>query len=183
MNALIESIKRAFGDCKRAGSSSCGYKSSYEVTTLGFFCIYDNTHDEDSGDPVKIVPSVENHQLRVKNDDQKPICLIKTDKCLFTDEHKKCDCIILSNDQCFFVEISDSTNRHRKRNDAVEQLSTTIDILNERGINLSNYQKRAIICFKSGKTRPTQTSFNTKQALFNDKYKIRLEEGNFIVFE
>lgn len=181
MKEVIEKIKEVFGDCKRNQNSLCELKTSYEIISTSFFCVFDDIRNE-SQEPVRIVDTSGDYQLRVKNVNRENICLIKTDKCLFTDNHKKCDCILISKDKCFLVEISEATNRHRKRIDAVEQLSITIELLKDEGIDLTTFETKAIICFKSGKTKPTQTSFNTRQAIFNEKYKVQLEEGNFISF-
>jgi len=84
----------------------------------------------------------------------------------------------------FFVEISNSSSgsRSRKRNDAIAQLSSTIDKIFENNIDISNYDSKAIICFVSGETRTTQSSNNTKKAIFLEKYNTHLEEGNEIIF-
>lgn len=140
--------------------------------------------NNESTHPVRIVNACDIHQLKVKNADKTDICLIKTDKCLFTDEHKKCDCILFNKNKFFLVEISECStgNKGNKRDKAIKQLGDTIEMLQESGIDLSDYESTAIICFKSGKTRPIQTSFTTKQALFNEQYKIKLGETNFISF-
>lgn len=181
MNNLIVNLKKALGECKRIETSLCLMKTSYEIISFGFFFIADDK-DNEPEEPVKIVGHKDNYQLRIQNHDKKEICLIKTDNCLFGDDHKKCDCILFSKDQFFLVEISESGHRNRKRNDAVYQLSNTIDILIENDFNLKNFASKAIVCFKSGKTKPVQTSFNTQRAIFLDKYKVSLEEGNLISF-
>lgn len=180
MDKIIQTFKEALGDCKRVETSVCLHKTSYEVTSLGFFFIHDNRINPN--EPVSIVGAHDNYQLRVKNPNKRNICLIKTDKCLISEDHKKCDCVLLSKDKCFLVEISETCERQRKRNEAIKQLGDTINLLRENGIDLSVYESTAIICFKSGKTRPIQASFTTKKAVFNEQYKIRLEEANFISF-
>jgi hypothetical protein len=180
MNQVIETLRQLLGECKHS-SSPCIFKSSYETTSLGFFFIYDEKGAK-SEDPVRIVGHDENYQLSVQNNDKKEICLIKTDNCLFTDEHKKCDCILFSNDKFFLIEISEAGNRSSKRKDAVKQLVETIEILKYSNVNLTNYHKEAVICFKTDKTYPTSASSNSNRANFLSLYKIDLREGNFIQF-
>ncbi|MCP9753194.1 hypothetical protein [Ferruginibacter sp. HRS2-29] len=180
MNNLIDTLKIALGECKRIDTSVCLYKTSYEIIDKNFFFIADNKSEPE--EPVRVVSDNENYQLRVQNRNRKSICLIKTDNCLFGDDHKKSDCILFSDDQFCLVEISESGQRNQKRNDAVEQLGSTIEILKNNDINLRQFQARAIICFKSGRTKPVQASFNTQRASFLKKYRVNLEEGNFISF-
>ncbi len=181
MIKLIALLKIAFGECKRPNKSLCHSKTSYEIISTGFFFVADLKGDEKE-EPVKIVGDKDNYQLRVQNKNKKDVCLIKTDNCLFEDDHKKCDCILFNEDKFFMVEISESGQRNRKRGDAIKQLEDTIQILNENSIDLSALDAKAIVCFKGGKTKPLQTSFNTKRAAFRTKYNVSLEEGNFISF-
>lgn len=181
MNEQILALKNAFGDCQRVDSSICLEKTSYEITTSGYFFVMDDRKNEPD-EPVKIVSDAYPYQLTVINNKKHEICLVKTDKCLFTDAHKKCDCILFGNNKFFMVEISESGNKTSKRNDAVEQLSTTIEIMKRNNIDLSPYEIKAIICFKNGKTNPTQPSRNTRKEIFRDKYNASLEEGNEIEF-
>lgn len=179
----IERLKSIFGDCKRPNTSNCSFATSYEIIGLKEFYIYDNRLD--SKQPVTIVKSPEdNFQLSIVNNNEQEICLIKTDKCLFTDEHKKCDCVLFNSNQVFFVEISEASlgSRNSKRRDAVEQLGYTIRLLKDAGVELYKYDSKAIICFKSGITKPTQASNNSNSAIFKEQYGVKLEEGNKIVF-
>lgn len=181
MNDKIQAIKNVFGDCKHLETSKCLNKSSFVINNSSTFFIYDNRND--TNQPIQIVAENDSHQLSVINNNNHEICIIKTDKCLFTDEHKKCDCIIFDAKKLFFIEISEAKNRNAKRHDAVKQLSTTIELFKEsKCINLEQFDKRAIICFKNGITRPTQPSFNSNRALFKEQYQVSLEEGNHISF-
>jgi hypothetical protein len=183
MKALLVSLQQLFGDCKRLDTSECSMRSSYEIITFRTFYVYDERNTQQ---PVRIVKKNEDYQLIVNNRHQteNEVCLIKTDKCLFTDQHKKCDCILFSKNKFFFIEISEagSGNRGKKRKDAVEQLAATIEAIRNSNIDLSNYELKAVICFKGGEIRPTQPSLNTKRALFLEHYNIDLEEGNEIFF-
>lgn len=181
MNELLLSLKNIFGDCSFTNNSLCLIKSSYEIISLSKFFVYDDKLES----PVRIARHNESHQLTVVNGNGKEICLVKTDKCLFRNtSHKKCDCILFTEDKFFFVEISEASagTRNSKRKDAVEQLSATIELLREKSIDFSSKNVKAVICFKSGQTRPTQPSNNSKRAWFQEQYNVRLEEGNEIVF-
>ncbi|NOT52127.1 MAG: hypothetical protein HOP10_12715 [Chitinophagaceae bacterium] len=184
MNEFIISLKNALGDCKRLDTSNCISGTSYEIITHRLFCVFD---DRSEDQPVRVVKKREDHQLKVsnRNKEENEICVLKTDKCLFTQDHKKCDCILFNKYKCFFVEISETSNgrRNSKRNDAVEQLGYTINLLREYNIDLNGLETKAIICFKMGAIRPTQPSLNTKRALFLEQYKVSLEEGNHISFD
>lgn len=178
MKQQIKTLKKAFDDCKRTETSQCLYKSSYEIVSFSTFFVFDDKNEQ----PIQIRQDGD-YQLIVRNQNKKEICVIKTDKCLFTDEHKKCDCILFNSKQFFLVEIKDAHDRSSQRSKAVSQLQSTIDILLERNILLAKYETKAIICFKSGKTQPLRASFNTQRAIFFEKYKINLEEGNEVKFD
>ena len=180
MNPQIATFKTMLGDCKYMHTCDCIVKSSYEFTSLSTFYIYDEQQDMQA--PVRIVGEGDSYQLTVHNETRDAICLIKTDKCLFTNVHKKCDCILTGKNKYFFVEISEASDKKAKRNHAIEQLGSTIEILTNNNIDLSTYDTKAIICFKNGRSRPTQAAFNAKKAAFFEKYKISLEEDNQIVF-
>lgn len=181
MRGLVLAIQNAFGDCKRLPTSECARKTSFEVINDRTFCIFD---DRSSEQPVKIVREREAHQLLVQNrrKEDNEVCLIKSDKCLFMDDHKKCDCILVNNHKCFFVEISEAKNKGAKRKDAAGQLLYTIELVKQFGIDLERFESQAVICFKAGKTRPTQSSLNSMRATFLSKHKIDLVEGNEISF-
>lgn len=174
----INNLKHAFNDCKRVDTSACINKTSFEIISDGTFFIYDDKNEQ----PISITNG-DRYQLIVRNQKRQDICVVKSDKCLFTDEHKKCDCLLFNTKQFFLVEIKDGINRGGLRNTAVLQLKATIDILLESNIDLSKYETKAIICFKNGRTRPLQASFNTQREMFFESYKISLEEGNEVIFD
>lgn len=181
MREQLLALQTAFGDCQRSESSICLHKTSYEVTNSDYFFVMDDRYNEPD-EPVKIVSDAYAYQLTVINSKRHEICLVKTDKCLLKDDQKKCDCILFGNNKFFMVEISDAGKRREKRCDAVEQLGATMETINSKNIDLSDYEKKAIICFKSGKTNPTQASRNSMKEMFRDKYNVSLEEGQEIEF-
>jgi hypothetical protein len=103
----VESLKVAFGDCKY-DSCVCNTRSSYLNISSPEIFIYDEN-------PIQIAKSDQPFQLKVLNPDGHEICIIKTDHCLFTDQTKKCDCVIFDNSICYFVEIKTGKNRKELR--------------------------------------------------------------------
>ena len=177
---MQEQLKLKFGDCKFAAISDC--KGSYENSSEEEFAIYDPPNE--LNEPVQVVSLDKEHQLKVSNANKNQICVVKTDKCLFTDAVSKCDCILFDNYRFYFVEIKDSktSQRHANRKTAVAQLSATIDIMIANGIDLTTLATKAIICFKSLSAYPIRTSFLSEKAVFKETYNISLEEGNKIEF-
>lgn len=176
-------LLEALGDCKFVVSCICVEKSSFENITNSTFFVYDEL-DSTLQRPVRVVTNMSNYQLTVNNPSNNHICLIKTDKCLFTDETKKCDCILFDNQQFFMVEIKTASSgaKSKRRKDAVKQLEITIGLLKEKSIDLSSHTTTALICFKSNEPRIIQASRNSSAAIFKEKYGIRLQEGNVIDF-
>lgn len=181
MNKLILSLRDSLGDCKRIESSVCLRKTSYEIVNNRIFYVYDNTKDEH---PIKVVDKMHDYQLTVNNHNKydNDVCILKTDKCLLTDKHQKCDCIIFNRNKLFFVEISESRQKGNKRRNAVDQIESTISILRKSNINIERFEVAAIICFKNGKSRPTQASFNANRDAFLERNGIVLDETNEISF-
>lgn len=184
---ILQKIKDTFGDCKYPTSPTCDnceVKSSYQDILLEKFYIYDSKEDGEKEQPVRRVESTEIYQLTVYNKTDERVTLIKTDKCLLTDNTKKCDCVFINDKQCFLVEISESIkNRSKKRRKAVKQIEAFIQLCIENNIDLSDCDTKAVICFKHTNERPTKSSNNTRKADFRDNYSIDLIETNHITFE
>lgn len=181
---MQQELEAAFGNCKRLATSPCAIASSYEFRQEPTFYVYDELNDH-LNYPVRVVTENEYYQLTVENNTDDGIWLVKSDKCLFTDEIQKCDCLVFNADKFFFVEIKTSSagGRNKKRQKAVEQLASTIKALIDAGIDFSGYQEvRAIICFKRNDVYPIRASFNTQRATFSDEFKISLDEGNLLTF-
>jgi hypothetical protein len=176
-------LETALGNCKFQHLSTCNTKHSFEETDEAVFYVYDEEGGE-SEKPVRIVGVDSTYQLTVKNDLQKQIHFVKTDKCLIEKEISKCDCLLFDDKQFFFVEIKNSSTGSRKSNrvKAVSQLKSTIDLLIEKNIELKEYKTTALICFKSNYPRIIQASKNLSRAFFMEQYNIYLDEGNEIVF-
>lgn len=176
-------LKQNLGDCKRIKTSTCATKCAYEKTNASLFYVFDDP-DSTSTTPSKIVTVDEIYQLTVENPESNEISFVKSDKCLFTDATSKCDCILFDDKKLYLVEIksSSTSTRNKKRHKAVEQLATTAQILIDNGIDLSNLDAKAVICFKRNDIYPIKASVNSQKAIFLEKYNMKLEEGNVIDF-
>ncbi len=176
-------LETALGNCKFPHLCTCNTRSSFEETNEAVFYVYDEEGGE-SEKPVRIVAADFTYQLTVKNELQKQIHFVKTDKCLIEKDISKCDCLLFDDKQFFFVEIKNSSTGSRKANrvKAVGQLKSTIDLFIENNIELKEYKTTALICFKSIYPKIIQASQNSSRAFFMEQYNINLAEGNEIVF-
>lgn len=177
---MLEKLKEKFGDCKFQQTSVC--TDSYEHTTVSKFYVFDPLPAVDA--PSKIVDTNEPYQLTVTNKNNTNILFVKTDKCLFENDIPKCDCILFNDEKLFLVEIKNSSSgtRKDKRKDAIKQLGATVQRLIDNNIPIENYEAKAIVCFKRENEYPIQASKNTQRAIFLEKYKMMLGEGNIIEF-
>jgi len=180
MTGQVQLFKNKLGECKKLETSDCLHKTSFEITNLPIFYIFEN---REGNSPVKMVTG-KPYQLTVINKKNQDICLIKTDRCLFTDENQKCDCILFNKTTLFFVEISESKGKKRrgKRADAYLQIEATYNSLKNNLIDLSKFQLNGRICFMHEGMAVTRASENAKKAYFNDILKIYVTEGNGIDF-
>ena len=177
MQALLRS---KFGDCKFASVSNC--KGSYENTAEVAFYVFDPPSE--LNEPVKIVNENEDHQLKISNPHKSDVCVVKTDKCLFTSDISKCDCLLFNDNKFYLVEIKSSGmgTRGAQRHRAVEQLGATINTLRAADININMFDAKAVICFKSLSAYPVRASLLSQRAVFQEEYSVSLEEGNAIEF-
>jgi hypothetical protein len=179
---MRDKLENALGNCKNSQYCKCNITNSFEVTTSAIFFIAD---DDNSTTPVKIVSDPDYWQLQVLNPVNKELCLVKIDNCLVT-SHKtqKCDCILYSAGKCCLVEIKTATNKTRKdrRRDAILQLGATVDLLRSNGIDTSDHNINAVICFKNSRPVIVNAASNAARATFLFQYGIQLEEKNTIEF-
>lgn len=175
-------LEISFGNCKFSHNCICLFKDSFEASSETIFYVYDEGGD--SQQPVKIVSKNEKFQLTVNNETNKQVCLTKTDKCLFTDETSKCDCLLFDDVQLYFIEIKScsSGSRSNRRRTASNQLRQTIEHFRLNNIDFSKYKATALICFKSVEPKIIQASRNSASAIFKEQYGVLLEEGNVINF-
>lgn len=176
-------IEKKLGSCKYPHICICDTKNSIETTRENLFFIYDEK-GANSESPVRIVSQNDNYQLTVKNLANHEILLVKTDNCLYDDSVQKCDCVLLSTDKIFFIEIKESSSgaRGKRRKDAKDQIGYTITLFKNSGINFIDYFVLAIICFKNNEPRIINSASNTAKAEFFSSFGIRLEEKNVIEF-
>lgn len=173
-------LKEKFGDCKFQHIKECS--GSYVRTVETEFFIYDPPHEWN--EPVKIVNADEEYQLTVTNVEGKNICLVKTDKCLFTDSVSKCDCLLFSENQFYCVEIKSGGSGKigdRKRK-AKEQLGKTIEHLRDNDFDLSKFAVTAVICIKNYTRSIIQASEQSAKVKFQDTYGVSLEVKDRIEF-
>jgi hypothetical protein len=179
---MKDKLEKALGNCKNSQYCKCNITNSFEATTSAMFFIAD---DDNSSTPVKIVSDTGSWQLQVLNPVNKELCLVKIDNCMVT-SHKtqKCDCILYSHGKCCLVEIKTATNKTRKdrRREAIFQLGTTIDLLRGNGIEPSDYNTIAVICFKNNRPVIVNAASNSSKASFLLQYGIPLEEKNTLEF-
>lgn len=181
---MTEHIEVFMGLCKNAQHCKCLTKSPYEIISGSRFYVYDPPSQEER--PSEIVGLELPYHLTVVNTQGKDIAFIKTDNCCIPKGKsvKKCDCILLSSNKIFFVEIKSggTGNRGDKRRSAVLQLGAIIDLFKSNGFDFTSIEAKAVICFKCRTDRPTQPSLNSKKAIFLQDYNVQLEEGNLIEF-
>jgi hypothetical protein len=178
---MRDKLEKAFGNCKYLQRCACNIKSSIETTTATQFFIFDEAGREC---PVKIVSEQHHWQLRINNHGGAEICLVKTDDCLLDDSTKKCDCILFTAAKCFLTEIKTVSRsiKNKRRKDAREQLGATIRLMRKKGIEPTDYNTTAIICFKNNRPVIVNAASNTARATFLLQYGIPLEEKNTIEF-
>lgn len=175
---IVNNIKSALGNCKFAQRCTCEHKTPYVSTNKATFFI----HDPAEKQPVVVHFNNGPYEMIVYNNNKSEVTVIKTDNCLLSEDTQKCDCIVLNDTTMYLVEIKDAKDRATARNNAISQLEATIEVLIANGIQVGKIGAKAIICFKQGKTKPTNASQNSKAAIFRSKYKVSLEEGNAIFF-
>jgi hypothetical protein len=175
-------IKKALGNCKFPDRCICEIKNSFERVIDEIFYVFDDGNE--SKNPVKVVSGDHSYQLTITNKNNKEIFLIKTDKCLITEEIRKCDCIISSDVESYLVEIKScsSGTRSKARSKAATQLISTINYLHQHQISFIGHKLTALICFKTTEPRITQASRNSARVIFKDNYGVVLKEGNIIDF-
>jgi hypothetical protein len=124
----------------------------------------------------------EEGQFVVNNPNETVIYLLKIDKCvLFDYDITHFDFAIFDNKTFCFVELSISNKRNRrgKREKAIEQLASTIELFNMSGISFGEHKLEAIICFKAEKIYPSRSASNNEAYVyFESEFNAELLEGN-----
>ncbi len=181
MSTVKDSLVNIFGGCKNA-RCGCTIKHPFEDYQDAVLRIFDEGGE--STQPVRVVSEEQSYQLTVNNPANKTITLGKLDKCLFTDEVSKCDCLVTDNEQLFLVEIKTaSSGKFGKRiKRALEQLEITIELMRDKGFPDNNYKTNAVISLKPHRTEIIQAAEKTAFYNFYDKTRIRVKKDNTIDF-
>lgn len=130
----------------------------------------------------------ENHSeighLWVNNQSQKQIHFLAIDKCLFFDNNTdptRCDCALFDENRICFIEIKESnkSNRRKRRGEAIEQLSKTINFFKNKGIDFPQFD--ALVCFSTYQAFPKRRNLD-KEIEFLNECGGFLYEGNLEEF-
>ncbi len=178
---MIDQISQTLGICKKE-ECDCSSEHFYELLNDNLFFIYDDDSDE-KFTPCRIVSEEDEYQICVVNENEFEVTFIKIDQCLIiNNDHRKCDCALISNNQFFFIEIKNVKLKQRKlaRKEAIQQLKSTIEIF-KQNLDLSQFELYAIIGFKTNKPYIVQSSKNTQRVMFKSDYDVVLQEGSQIV--
>lgn len=119
----------------------------------------------------------------VKNDNEKEVTFTAIDKCLIQDDDEqgvgRCDGMLTSNNLLFLVELKDRQLGRNWKNDAIEQLSSTINLL-KRYHDISGYRhKKAFVCNK--KCSKFTVIDNEQNKTFFKEHGFRLDVQGTIV--
>ena len=151
-----------------------------EITTKNEFDVCDSDI-EPKRCYIKIDPNEEG-QFTVNNPNEGNIYFLKMDKCLLFDyDVTHCDFAVFDSKTFCFVELSVSNKRNRrgKREKAIQQLASTIELFLQSGIAFDEQKLEAIICFKAEKIYPSRSASNNESYLyFEAEFKAELLEGN-----
>jgi len=130
--------------------------------------------------PVHLVAKDEVFQLHIFNKNSVKSNLVKIDSCLINNNSKKCDLIIYSESEFYFVEMKNPKRKGKSqaRKDAYRQLESTINLFTE--LDFKNREKFAVIAFAKPRMILTNSNSNSEKALFKDKYGTILKEGQQI---
>ncbi len=124
----------------------------------------------------------EEGQFIVNNPNLSIIYFLKIDKCVLFDYNiTHCDFAIFDDKTFCFIELSVSNKRNRrgKREKAVEQLASTIELFIKSGITFNEHKLEAIICFKAEKIYPSRSASNNEAYVyFESEFNAELLEGN-----
>jgi hypothetical protein len=179
---FIEQLKQKFGGCKFQQRCRCANKTPYETSYENAIYVYDPPTEENQ--PVRFVKETDRYQLTIENPLGQSVLIVKTDKCLFDDTTKKCDCILANHEQVYFVEIKDTKLKRRNaaRAEAISQLEITLQQFADNQINDPKCSTFAVICFRTLHPNIIKPSELKRKATFFEKYGAKLIEGSHIVF-
>lgn len=177
---MKESIQKHIGGCTNT-KCACKEKNDpfIELEDREVF-IYDDD-GEGKEQPCQLVGREDKYQITVVNQINKPFTFVKFDACLITDDQKRCDALVYSNEQFYFLEIKDTTvkGRRKARKEAIKQLAASIQRFDN--IEFKERELFAVIGFATPKRWVTDASSKTEQVRFMENYGVKLKEGQIIV--
>ena len=130
------------------------------------------------------VSDKDKHHLHIENKTNAEFYFIQNDDCVMkTEKGGQCDYVICNNQSIYFTEIKVATgNFPNHRKDAYSQLENTYKYYSNL-IDFSTIENlNALVCFPSPR-RIVKASASTKRKEFKVKYRLNLQEGNYIAFE
>jgi hypothetical protein len=169
---MRQSIEKAFPRIQENACLSIFNEAEFEIidpeTSI---CIVKLGHSNDG-------------QLWVSNPKMKQIHFLAIDKCMFfdvKDEPSRCDCALFDETRICFVEIKDSneSNRRKRRKKAIDQLSKTINLFREKGIDFPQFD--GLVCFSTSKSFPKRRMLSQEIEFLNECGGF-LYEGNSETF-
>ncbi len=110
-------------------------------------------------------------QLWINNPNMKPIQFLAIDKCMFfdlKDEPTRCDCALFDDTRICFIEIKESneSNRRKRRKKAINQLSNTINLFREKGVNFPQFD--GLVCFSTLQSFPKRRMLSQEIEFLNE---------------
>ena len=116
----------------------------------------------------------------VKNTNKRDITFTAIDNCINIDEGRRCDGMLTYGNSLFLIELK---NKFRlKQNDGIEQLESTIKVLQEN-TDISEFNnKKAFLCNKKGKPFVT-IQFELKKRFFDNTGGFKLDIQSEIVIK
>ncbi len=133
--------------------------------------------------PCRLVES--GGQFRVMNPQAKSIHFLAVDFCfLGTSDKAKPDCALFDEKVLKLVELKDTKTNGRAiaRKKAIVQLASYYSVMQDKGMDLSDYRVEAIIALSAQKGYPVFTSRNQEAALRFSIMGVHLLEGNETIF-
>jgi hypothetical protein len=169
---MKQSLETAFSRILENNCLQTTDSEYFEITDVqGFKCLMSINHSE-------------NGHLKVSNHSLKEVSFLAIDGCLFfsNDRIQRCDFAVFDNLNFYFIEIkSISGSKRIKRNDAIEQLKSTIHYFRNQGIIFDNYELTAVICFSATYPRIKAIDLD-KKLQFEKDCHADLIESNEIKF-
>lgn|GEM_PF-2284912 len=176
---MKDSITNILGNCSNS-KCNCKLKSEAFIELFeNMAFIFDDKLDSEMT-PCYLVSESEKYHFKVTNLNTVPFSFVKVDACLVTDHSTRCDCIIYSEKEFYFIEIKDvkKNGRSLAKKHAYKQLESTILRLKE--LNFQNRSVFAVVGFSKPIMQVVSCSSNIQKVRFRDVYNVSLLEGQEI---